>query len=58
MATKMKRSKVTNISVTVDIGAFEILIVKFLDCSLQVGICFKFDESGDGVSQGLISNKV
>lgn len=54
----MKRSKVTNISVTVDIGAFEILIVKFLDCSLQVGICFKFDESGDGVSQGLISNKV
>ena len=48
----------TNISVTVDFGAFEILVVKVLDCSLQIGVCFKFDESGDIISQGLISNGI
>lgn len=46
----------TNISVAVDVGAFEVFVIKVLNCSLQVDVGFKFDESGGGVSQNLVFN--
>lgn len=51
------RIRVTNISVAVDFGAFEVLVIEIFDCSLQVDRGFKFDESGGGVSQSLIFSR-